>query len=113
MYSNTSMGSQVQTGEGTRANDALLARLREVSLFASLADQELRCMTDAAEIHVAPGEYVARQGEQAKFFWILLTGEMRIVQRQPDGGEQTLAKIPAGSAFGELPLLANIPNAAD
>jgi signal transduction histidine kinase len=84
-----------------------------VPLFGSLGDDELGCMTDAAEVHVIPGESIARQGEQAKFFWILLSGEMRIVQTQPDGHEQLMAKIPAGTAFGELPLLANIPNGGD
>src|SRR5947209_6147552 len=67
-------------------------------------------MTDATDVHVTPGEHIARQGEQATYFWILLTGELRIYQALPDGREQTLATIPAGTAFGELPLLANIPN---
>ena len=110
MYSNTVVSEQVQTAGRVSANDALMARLRGVPIFEGLADDELGCMTDGAEIQVAPGEYIARQGEPAKFFWILFSGEIRIVQSQPDGGEHTLATMPPGTAFGELPLLANIPN---
>jgi CRP-like cAMP-binding protein len=92
-------------------SDALLARLRTVPILASLPDLELRCMGGAREVHIAKGEYVARQGEPARFFWILLAGEMQLYQMLPDGREQSLGTLPAGTALGELPLLANIPNA--
>jgi signal transduction histidine kinase len=104
------VNEQVQTGEDKQRRDALIARLRSVPILASLDEDELGCMTDAEELHVEPGESIARQGEQPKDFWILLTGEMRIVQSQADGQEQLLAIMPAGTAFGEMPLLANVPN---
>jgi signal transduction histidine kinase len=91
----------------------VIERLRTVPILASLGDDELGCMTDGTEIHAGPGEYLGRQGEQAKYFWILLSGELRIYQALPDGREQPLATIPPGTAFGELPLLANIPNTAN
>jgi len=92
--------------------DAAFARLRAVPILASLPDSELRCLGDAQEVHLAKGEYIARQGETANHFWILLSGEILIFQTLPDGREQTMATMPAGTAFGELPLLAGIPNAA-
>lgn len=104
------MPNQVQTGEEHQKRAAMIARLRAVPMFASLDDDELGCMSDAQEAHVEPGEYIARQGEHPKEFWVLLTGEIRIVQTQPDGQEQLLVTMPAGTAFGELPLLANMPN---
>ena len=91
-------------------SDAMIARLRSVPILETLSEEELRCMVDAVEVHIAPGEYIARQGEQPHFFWILLSGELRIYQSHADGREHLLATIPAGTAFGELPLLANIPN---
>ena len=105
------MSNQVQTREANPKRDALIARLRSVPILAPLDEDELACMTDAEELHVEPGEYIAYQGEQPKNFWLLLTGEIRIVQKQPDGQEQLLVTMPAGTAFGELPLLANVPNA--
>jgi signal transduction histidine kinase len=104
------VNEQVQTGEEKQWRDALVARLRTVPIFKSLGDDEIGCMTDGVQVHLTPGEYIARQGDQANYFWILFTGEIRIFQTQPDGREQLLATIPGGTAFGELPLLANIPN---
>lgn len=105
------MSTQVQTGKDSSRRDVLIARLRSVPMLAPLDDDELACMLDAEELHIEPGEHIAEQGAQPKDFWILLTGEIRIVQKQPDGQEQLLVTMPAGTAFGELPLLANVPNA--
>jgi signal transduction histidine kinase len=92
-------------------SDVLLARLRNVPILESLPDAELRCLGNAREVQIAKGEYIARQGEPASYFWILLVGEMRAYQTLPDGREQVMSTLPAGTALGELPLLANIPNA--
>lgn len=94
-------------------SDAMRARLRAVSILATLSDEELQCLGEAREVHILAGEYVARQGEPATFFWILLSGQIRIDQTLPDGRVQHMATMPAGTAFGELPLLANIPNAGN
>jgi CRP-like cAMP-binding protein len=109
------VSEQLQTVESTQrtVSDAMRARLRNVSILATLRDDELDCLGDAREIHIESGEYVARQGEPATFFWILLSGQIRIIQTLPDGREQKMATMPAGTAFGELPLLANIPNAGN
>jgi signal transduction histidine kinase len=106
------VSEQVQVVENKQMSDAMLARLRSVPILATLPDLELRCLSDATEVKIAKDEYIVRQGEIARFFWILLSGEMRIYQTLPEGREQTLATLPAGTAMGELPLLANIPNAA-
>jgi signal transduction histidine kinase len=46
-------------------------------------------------------------------FWVLLEGTMLLSQTMPDGREMEVTSIPSGNAFGELPLLANIPNAVN
>jgi signal transduction histidine kinase len=109
------VSEQLQAVENPQrsVSETLLARLRTVSILTSLHDDELACLSDAREVHLEPGQYIARQGEVATFFWILLSGKMRIYQTLPDGREQSLATLPAGIAFGELPLLANIPNAGN
>ena len=72
----------------------------------------MHCLEGVRELHLNKGEAVARQGEVAHFFWILLEGELRIHQTQPDGSDVTFAMIESGNAFGELPLLTNVPNLA-
>ncbi len=93
-------------------SDAMMARLRAVPILSSVPEQEIRCLSDAHELHLAQGEFIAKQGEVAHCFWILLSGEMRIYQTMPDGREVIMATIPAGTAMGELPLLSNTPYAA-
>ncbi len=110
------MSEQVQmTGDtgGEPISAAMLARLRTVPILASLPDSELECLKDARDVHIDVGDFIARQGEAVRFFWILLKGELRIYQILPDGTEQTVGRVPEGTALGELPLLANIPNAAN
>jgi signal transduction histidine kinase len=55
-------------------------------------------------------EFLVRQGEAAHFFWVLLEGQIRVFQSQSEGQEGTIYKMESGNAFGEVPLLANIPN---
>jgi signal transduction histidine kinase len=104
---------QTQIAEPSIASsmsDTTLQLLRAVSILASVPEQEIHCLCDAREVHLAPGEFIARQGEIAHSFWILLSGSMRVYQALPDGRELTMGSVAAGTALGELPLLANIPN---
>jgi signal transduction histidine kinase len=88
----------------------LLAQLRKVPILSSLKDDELHCVEGMGDIHLGKDEFLVHQGEAAHFFWILLEGEIRVFHTQPDGHDGTLYKIESGNAFGEVPLLANIPN---
>jgi signal transduction histidine kinase len=87
-----------------------VARLRGVSILADLPEEELQCLSDSEDIHLTDGEYIARQGEMARYFWILLSGELRMTQVLADGRELVMGDIPAGTALGEVPLLSNTPN---
>lgn len=102
----------VPTATAEVLSDALFSQLKSTDIFASMKDEDLRCLSGLEERTLGKDEVLAQQGEAAHFFWVLLHGEIRVAQTQPNGSELTLATIPPGSAFGELPLLANIPNAA-
>jgi signal transduction histidine kinase len=90
----------------------LFAQLRKVPVLSSLKDDELYCVEHVKEVHIDKGQVLTRQGEAAHFFWVLLEGELHIVQMMSDRSEVIIGTIEAGNTFGELPLLANIPNAA-
>ena len=90
-----------------------LAKLHQVPILASLADEQLNCLENADQLHLRDGEIIAAQGETQHFFWVLLDGEIRVSQVDMDGHDNNLQVLPAGSAFGEVPLLANIPNNID
>ena len=88
----------------------LFAQLRKVPIFSSLKDDELHCVEGVGDIHLGKDEFLVHQGEAAHFFWILLEGEIRVFQSQFEGHDGTIYKIESGNTFGEVPLLANIPN---
>jgi signal transduction histidine kinase len=88
----------------------LLQQLRGVPIFSSLKDEELHCVEGVADIHLGKDEFLVHQGDAPHFFWILLEGQIRIFQSQSEGHDGTIYKLEKGNAFGEVPLLANIPN---
>jgi signal transduction histidine kinase len=91
----------------------MVKRLREVPILTSVPEQEIHCLCDATEIHFNPGDFLGHQGEVAHYFWILLSGQVRIFQAQPGGPETTIAVLPAGTAMGEMQLLSNTPYSAN
>ncbi|HEY0264313.1 MAG TPA: ATP-binding protein [Granulicella sp.] len=98
---------------GTRlgALDAdLVRKLRAVPILASLSDDRLVCLQEGELVHLKDREQIVFQGQQGHFFWMVLEGELNVSQVLPEGNEMSLHLITSGSAFGEVPLLANIPN---
>jgi signal transduction histidine kinase len=96
-----------------KMNEELFAKLRGVPILSSLKDDELHCIEGVQEVYIEKGEVLVHQGDAAHFFWILLEGELRIYQVVSDTEDLMLAMVEAGNAFGELPLLTNIPNSAN
>lgn len=105
--------SQIGQSATETISDALFAQLRTTPIFSSLKDEELRCLNGMEEIQLTKGDILVRQGEMAHNFWVLLEGNIVLSQTTPDGREFEITSIPSGNAFGELPLLANIPNAVN
>lgn len=99
----------VPTKAVCQMSDALIAKLRTVSILASLSNDELRCMEGVEEIHLEKDVVLMRQGEIAHHFWILLEGKLRLFQTLADGKEIGLKTVTSGNAFGEVPLLSNTP----
>ena len=87
---------------------ALLALLHNVPILSSLSEEDLHCLDEVEQVHMDAGVVIARQGEEARFFYVLLTGTVRIYYPRTGGGEVTAATLESGSAFGEVPLLAGI-----
>ncbi len=100
----------VQSKVVENITEELSALLRKVPILSSLKDEELHCLQGVREIYIEPGEVIMQQGEVAHFFWILLEGELQVHQTQPDGRTVLLHTVDSGNAFGEIPLLTNLPN---
>jgi signal transduction histidine kinase len=105
--------THVVPSKAVKVTAELFAQLRKVPILSSLKDDELYCLDDLRDIRIEKGDVIARQGEMAHFFWILLEGELSVMQKMADGREYEIAKVEPGGAFGEVPLLANIPNSSN
>jgi signal transduction histidine kinase len=106
------MSNQTEIVPNQQVDEALIAKLRKAPILSSLKDDELSCLKGVEEICLEKGDILARQGEIAHHFWILLEGEIGFYQNSPDTEDYMITSVPAGLAFGEVPLLSNIPNAA-
>jgi CRP-like cAMP-binding protein len=91
----------------------MLSLLKQVNILSSLDDGRMCCLAEVEQLRLDTGAFLAKQGEIAQYFWILLEGELKVFQTLEDGRESPILTIGAGSAMGELSLLANIPNAAN
>jgi len=73
-----------------------------LSLFAQ-ESTTLRYVSDAIEIEwFPPGVYILEQGEPAKSLYLILTGEVEVIQEEPDGTMRLVNKRGPGEFFGEL-----------
>jgi CRP-like cAMP-binding protein/Fe-S-cluster-containing dehydrogenase component len=94
---------------------AIDAHLRSVPIFAGLLKEEgqferfveyLRPRVQLLRIN--PGDVIFRQGDPADHFYLVRMGFVKVSQRRP-GGDQVLTYIGPGGYFGEIGLMAHIP----
>jgi cAMP-dependent protein kinase regulator len=61
---------------------------------------------------VAPGTVVIREGEQGRGLFVVLSGELDVSRRGPDGQPVPLGGLRTGDVFGEMAILRNAATAA-
>ena len=90
-----------------------LTTLKQVPLFCCMDDDEIagvRAVMGA--LTYAPGQVIAREGEQGKYFYVLLRGRVKFLVQNADGRKVMLDTIGPGGFFGELSMLTGEPGAA-
>lgn len=86
--------------------------LRRVDLFGCLSvDEAKRLAADLNPIPFAPGEVLTRQGAEAHWLYIILSGQVS-VRVQHEEMEREVAQLGAGQFFGEMGLLTGEPRTA-
>jgi len=79
--------------------------LRRCPLFAGLKEEDLkRIRTIALLKHVWKREILFSDGEEAKGFYVLLSGRVKLYKISPEGKEQILHVVSAPDAFAEAAL---------
>ncbi len=89
----------------------LLAR---VPLFEGLSQAQLRKLAAVCETErVGRGKYVFREGEPGASMYVLVEGKVRISRQLPGMGEEALAILEPGAAFGEMAVVEEAVRSAD
>ena len=86
----------------------LLAELHEIPIFHQTKEQDLDCLGDVELVNAPAGELLFDRGDKGLYFWILLSGEVRVIKPEDDGAVTLLLTMKAGETFGEVPLLTGI-----
>jgi cAMP-dependent protein kinase regulator len=87
--------------------------LERVPLLSSLEAYERHKIADSLEsAQFEDGQVVIKQGDIGNSFYIIESGEARVLQKDEQGQEHELPTLSTGAYFGELSLLSNRPRAA-
>ena len=62
--------------------------------------------------HFEPGEVVFREGDRGDRLYVVVDGQVDVVQHQPDGSEKTLRCLGTGECFGEIALVSDTARTA-
>ncbi len=84
------------------------ADLAQIPLFAGVEEAERqRLARKAADIHLVPGEFLTREGEEPRFF-LILEGELEVLKNIV-GQWRELGRNKAGEFSGETPIFLGTP----
>jgi len=88
--------------------------LKQVPLFADLADEEVReLMTVARRRVFRAGEVIFHREDPGQVLYVIKEGKVKICLISPDGQEMTLTVLGKGEYFGEFALLDGLPRSTD
>jgi CRP-like cAMP-binding protein len=88
--------------------------LGKMHLFRGLVPRALeRIAAIASEESHAAESYLFREGEQGDKLYLILSGKVRISRQLSGMGEEALAILGPGEAFGEMSLIEDLPRNAD
>lgn len=91
--------------------DAVVASLKRHYLFASLSPAELEQLVERVEqVHLEPEQYLFRQQEPAKRFYLVADGQIKLFHTTPEGHEKVVELINPGQTLAEAVLFMQRPN---
>src|SRR6266513_6245358 len=88
--------------------------LKQVPLFAGLADEDIRGLMALAKRRTfRSGEVIFHREEPGQVLYVIKEGKVKISLISPDGQEISLVVFGKGECFGEFALLDGLPRSAD
>ncbi len=87
--------------------------LKAVSLFSELSEEELRNVSQQAEVvNFVRDAFICKEGQQADSMFIIKSGIVQIFCDDGKGGRKILTHLKLGEYFGEMALLTEEPRTA-
>ncbi|MCB1801569.1 MAG: Crp/Fnr family transcriptional regulator [Gammaproteobacteria bacterium] len=85
--------------------------LRQNYLFSDLAESQLqRVARHAATVHLDEGEALFEQGDPARRFYLLLSGQIKLFRLSPAGNEKVVDIVVPGGTFAEALMFLDRPH---
>lgn len=92
--------------EGGRRVEVTVDKLREISLFAEVAEPQLAILARRfVPAEAQAGEVVFREGDEGELFYVIVRGSVIVSRLDESGQPMELARLADGDQFGELALL--------
>ncbi|MFY9586925.1 MAG: cyclic nucleotide-binding domain-containing protein [Actinomycetota bacterium] len=102
------LGSRVEVRDGLRSDLQVIGLVRSLEPFRTLDDADAARLAKGSEwLSVAPGERIVKQGDEARSFFVVASGQVEVVENRRVRG-----RLGPGSYFGEVALLADTPRTA-
>src|SRR5712692_7614700 len=88
--------------------------LKQVPLFADLADEDIRALMSVAKRRkFRNGEGIFHRDDPGKVLYVIKEGKVKICLISPDGQEISVFAFGKGERNGDLPRLGGVPRSAD
>ncbi|MDM8546031.1 Crp/Fnr family transcriptional regulator [Candidatus Venteria ishoeyi] len=76
--------------------------LRKVYLFNKLTDEQMQQLVpNMKHLNLKSGTYLFRQNQPARYFYVLLTGHVKLLRLSAEGGEKVIEIISRNDTFAE------------
>jgi len=88
-------------------------RPKPVPLFSELTPDEFSALVDKLITHKVPKDsVVVKQGDPGDSMFVIIQGAVKVVRKDKDGQEISLAELKEGDFFGEIALVSGQPRIA-
>jgi CRP-like cAMP-binding protein len=95
---------------GAEPNQPKRAMLKRIYLFSGVEDEDLEALAQMALSKTIPRQSVIFwEGKEAQGFYILISGQAKLVKSSPEGKEYIIRLVGPGETFAEAAVFGDIP----